>query len=161
VIDMNPAHGLPAEHDRFAVIVSRFNEEITSGLLAGALAVFRESGVPIAHVAVHHVPGAFELPVAARWLAQSGTCDAVICLGCLIKGETLHFEYIAAAASQGIMDVSVSTGVPVAFGLLTVTTDQQAETRAASGPTNKGGEAASAAIEMAALARRIRPRADA
>lgn len=101
------------------------------------------------------VPGAFEIPVAARQLAVSGEYDAVIALGCLIKGETMHFEYIAAAAAQGIMDVSTTTGVPVAFGVLTAMTDEQAEARAGAGPDNKGREAALAAIEMATLFRQI------
>jgi 6,7-dimethyl-8-ribityllumazine synthase len=101
------------------------------------------------------VPGAFEIPVAARRLAQTGQYDAIIALGCLIKGETMHFEYIASAASQGIMDVSTSTGVPVAFGVLTAMTDEQAEIRSAPGPGNKGREAALAAIEMATLLRQM------
>lgn len=158
---MNTAHGVRAEAFRFAVVVSRFNEEITSGLLRGALAALDGAGVPADHVSVHHVPGAFELPVAARWMAHSGSVDAVVCLGCLIKGETLHFEYIASAASQGLMDVSTATGVPVAFGLLTVTTDAQAEARAAEGPGNKGAEAAAAALDMARLARQVGRRAGA
>jgi 6,7-dimethyl-8-ribityllumazine synthase len=101
------------------------------------------------------VPGAFEIPVAARRLAATGEYDAVIALGCLIKGETMHFEYIAAAASQGIMDASTTTGVPVAFGVLTAMTDEQAEARSGPGPDNKGREAALAAIEMATLFRQI------
>lgn len=153
---MTSAHDRPSEDLRFSVVVSRFNDEITSGLLLGARAAFEEAGIPPDRVQVHYVPGAFELPVAARWLARGGGCDAVVCLGCLIKGETLHFEYIAAAASQGLMSVSVETGVPVAFGLLTVTTDEQAVARSSAGPGNKGAEAAQAAIEMAALARRVR-----
>lgn len=138
---------------RFAVVVSRFNEEITAGLLAGAREALREAGVRDDDVAVVHVPGAFEIPVAALRLAQTGTWDAVISLGCLIKGETMHFEYIAAAAAQGIMNVSTSTGVPVAFGVLTATTDAQAEERSAPGAGNKGREAALAAVEMATLFR--------
>ena len=101
------------------------------------------------------VPGAFEIPVAARRLAVSGDYDAIIALGCLIKGDTMHFEYIAAAASQGIMDVSTSTGVPVAFGVLTAITDEQAEVRSGPGADNKGREAALAAIEMATLFRQL------
>jgi len=101
------------------------------------------------------VPGAFEIPVAALHAAQAGRFDAVICLGCLIKGDTMHFEYIAEAASQGIMNVSVSTGVPVAFGVLTTMTDEQAIARSAPGDGNKGREAALAAIEMATLFKRL------
>ena len=145
----------PVEDCRFAVVVSRFNEPITEGLLRGARASFAAAGVPDEHLTVVYVPGAFELPVTARRLAETSRFDAVVCLGCLIKGETMHFEYIAAAASQGMMDVSTSTGVPVAFGLLTTTTDAQAEARAEPGPGNKGGEAAQAAVEMARLFRRL------
>jgi len=144
---------------RFTIVVSRFNEEITSGLLRGARAALAEASVRDTDVTIVHVPGAFEIPVAARRIADAGDVDAVIALGCLIKGETMHFEYIASAASQGIMDVSTSTGIPVAFGVLTAMTDQQAEERAADGPDNKGREAALAAIEMATLFRELgRPR---
>ena len=138
---------------RFAIVVSRFNEEITRGLLKGARAALAEAAVRDSDITVVQVPGAFEIPVAARRLAQAGDVDAIIGIGCLIKGETMHFEYIASAASQGIMDVSTSTGIPVAFGILTAMTDQQAEARAADGPDNKGREAALAAIEMATLFR--------
>ena len=135
--------------------MSSFNPEITQGLLDGARKTLADAQVRDEDVAVIHVPGAFEIPVAARRLATTGRYEAVITLGCLIKGETMHFEYIAAAASQGIMDVSTSTGVPVAFGVLTATTDAQAEERSVPGPGNKGGEAALAAIEMATLFRQI------
>ena len=138
---------------RFAIVVSRFNDEITAGLLQGAREALSESGVNETDVSVVRVPGAFELPVAARRIAEAGEVDAVICLGCLIKGETMHFEYIASAASQGIMDASTATGVPVAFGLLTALTDEQAAERAAPGAGNKGREAALAAVEMATLFR--------
>jgi 6,7-dimethyl-8-ribityllumazine synthase len=140
---------------RFAIVVSRFNEEITSGLLSGARTTLLEAGVGGDHLTVIHVPGAFELPVAALRAAQTGQFDAVICLGCLIKGDTMHFEYIAEATSQGIMTVSVSTGVPIAFGVLTTMTDEQAEARSAPGDQNKGREAALAAIEMATLFKRM------
>lgn len=140
---------------RFAVVVSRFNDEVTAGLLEGAAGALAECGVRDEDVSIVRVPGAFELPVAARRIAEAGEVDAVICLGCLIKGETMHFEYIAAAASQGIMDASTATGVPVAFGLLTALTDEQAGQRAAPGPDNKGREAALAAVEMATLFRTL------
>jgi len=140
---------------RFAIIVSRFNEEITAGLLSGARAALVEGGVSEDDVTVIHVPGAFEIPVAALHAARHGQVDAVICLGCLIKGDTMHFEYIAEAASHGIMNVSVSTGVPVAFGVLTAMTDEQAVARSAPGEGNKGREAALAAIEMATLFKRL------
>ena len=142
---------------RFAIVVSRFNEEITSGLLAGAREALRDAGVRDDDVAVFHVPGAFEIPLAAKRAAESGAFAAVICLGCLIKGDTMHFEYIAEAASHGIMQAGLDTGVPMAFGVLTTLTDAQAEQRAAPGPGNKGREAAQAAIEMAALLPRLTP----
>lgn len=140
---------------RFAIVVSRFNEEITAGLLSGARTALQEAGVGEDDVALVHVPGAFEIPVAALQLAQSGKFDAVICLGCLIKGDTMHFEYIAEAASRGIMNVSITTGIPVAFGVLTTMTEEQATVRAAPGDGNKGREAALAAIEMATLFKRL------
>ena len=140
---------------RFAVIVARFNEEITSGLLEGARRALSDAQVRDEDVMVVRVPGAFEIPVTARRLAESGEVDAVICLGCLIKGDTMHFEYIASAVSHGIMDASTATGIPVAFGVLTALTDAQAEARSAPGPDNKGREAAQAAIEMATLFRKL------
>jgi 6,7-dimethyl-8-ribityllumazine synthase len=145
---------------RFAIVVSRFNEEITSGLLAGARRTLSDAGVGEADITLVHVPGAFEIPAAALRLAKTGRFDAIICLGCLIKGDTMHFEYIADAASHGIMDVSVTTGVPVAFGVLTTLTDEQASERARPGDGNKGGEAALAAIEMATLFRNMGGRGD-
>ena len=140
---------------RFAIIVSRFNLDVTDGLLKGAHATLREAGVRDDDITLVRVPGAFELPVAAAKLASTGRFDAVICLGCVIKGDTMHFEYISAAASQGIMDVSTSSRLPIAFDMLTALTDEQARERAADGPDNKGREAALAAIEMATLWRRI------
>jgi 6,7-dimethyl-8-ribityllumazine synthase len=141
--------------DRFAIVVSRFNEEITRGLLAGAREALAEGGVRDEGVTVFQVPGAFEIPLAAKRAAESGEFAAVICLGCLIKGETMHFEYIADAASHGIMRVGLDSGVPVAFGVLTALTDAQAADRAAPGPDNKGREAAAAALEMTRLLRRM------
>jgi 6,7-dimethyl-8-ribityllumazine synthase len=140
---------------RFAVIVSHFNEEITAGLLQGARAVLEEASVSGDDITVVHVPGAFELPVAALRAAESGRFDAVICLGCLIKGETMHFEYIAAATAHGIMDASQATGIPMAFGVLTTLTDEQAMDRSGEGPDNKGREAALAAVQMATLFRHM------
>ena len=140
---------------RFGIVVSRFNPEVTTGLLRGARAVLAEAGVADGDISVVHVPGAFEIPLAALKLAQSKRIDAVITLGCLIKGDTMHFEYIAGAASQGIMDVMTATGVPVALGVLTTLTDEQAAARSAEDSNNKGREAALAAIEMATLLRRM------
>jgi 6,7-dimethyl-8-ribityllumazine synthase len=146
---------------RFAVIVSRFNAEITEGLWDGARAALTEAGVAAGDITLVRVPGAFELPLTAMRLAETGQFDAVICLGCLIKGDTMHFEYIASATSHGIMDASAATGVPIAFGVLTTLTDEQAAIRAAAGPDNKGREVALAAIEMATLFRALDERVDA
>jgi 6,7-dimethyl-8-ribityllumazine synthase len=140
---------------RVAIVVAQFNQEITSGLLAGARTVLTEAGVRAGDVTEVQVPGAFEIPLMARRLAASGSYEAVICLGCLIKGDTMHFEYIASAVSQGIMDVGLETDVPVTFGVLTTLTDEQAAVRAAAGPENKGREAAVAALQMAELFRRL------
>jgi 6,7-dimethyl-8-ribityllumazine synthase len=140
---------------RFAIVVSRFNPEITEGLLAGARAALEEAGVRDDDITLVRVPGAFELAIAAQRLAESGRVDAVICLGCLIKGDTMHFEYIADAATRGIAEVGLATGVPVTFGVLTTLTDEQADVRARPGDGNKGREAAAAAIEMATLLRAI------
>jgi 6,7-dimethyl-8-ribityllumazine synthase len=139
--------------DRFAIVVSRFNEEVTAGLLAGARAALAEAAVLDEAIAVFEVPGAFEIPLAALRAAESGEFRAVICLGCLIKGDTMHFEYIADAVSHGIMRVGLETGLPVTFGVLTTLTDAQAEERAAPGAGNKGREAALAALEMTRLLR--------
>jgi 6,7-dimethyl-8-ribityllumazine synthase len=152
---MAPSGAGAAAGRRFAIVVSRFNEAVTRGLLAGAQDALAEAGVPATGVTIVWVPGAFEIPVTALRLARSGEFAAVICLGCLIKGETLHFEYLAAAASTGIMEASLVAGVPMTFGVLTVLTDEQAEERARPGPGNKGHEAALAAVEMAALFARV------
>jgi 6,7-dimethyl-8-ribityllumazine synthase len=136
---------------RFAVVVSRFNAFVTDRLRDGAIEALKESGAADANVQVFAVPGAFEIPQAARAAAESGRFDAIICLGCLIRGDTPHFDYIASATAHGITDAAGETGVPMAFGVLTTNTVEQATARAAEGPDNKGREAAAAAIEMAAL----------
>ena len=140
---------------RFAIVVSRFNEEITEGLLRGARELFAEKSVSDEDVTIVRVPGAFEIPIAAQRLAESGDFDAVVCLGCLIKGDTMHFEYIAQAASNGIAQAAAATGVPMAFGVLTTMTEEQAMERSADGPGNKGREAAAAAVDMAMLFRTL------
>jgi 6,7-dimethyl-8-ribityllumazine synthase len=140
---------------RFAVVVSRFNEEITAGLLQGALDTLEQADVSGDDITVVRVPGAFEIPLMAMRLAETGQFDAVVTIGCLIKGDTMHFEYIASACSQGIVQASTATGVPIAFGVLTTLTDDQALSRSVQGPENKGREAALAAIEMATLLRQV------
>jgi 6,7-dimethyl-8-ribityllumazine synthase len=140
---------------RFAIVVSRFNEEITDGLLRGAREVFSEASVRDEDLTIVRVPGAFEIPIAAQRLAESGDYDAIVCLGCLIKGETMHFEYIAEAASHGIVQAAAATGIPMAFGVLTTMTEEQAVERSGTGAGNKGREAAAAAMEMATLFRKL------
>ena len=146
----------PAGTSRFAVVVSRFNDAITSRLLAGARAALLEAGAAADNIAALSVPGAFELPQAARRVAETGRYEAVICLGCVIRGETPHFEYISAAVAHGLMQAAGETGVPMAFGVLTTDSWEQAEARAGDGRDNKGFEAAAAALEMAELFQAVR-----
>jgi 6,7-dimethyl-8-ribityllumazine synthase len=147
---------------RFAVIVSRFNEQITSALHGAAIAALRDAGAAEADIEEFSVPGAFELPQAARAAAETGRFDAIVCLGCVIRGETPHFEYISASAAHGLMSAAGDTGVPMAFGVLTTDTEAQAGERAGPGGENKGREAAATAVEMATLFRRLgRPAAKA
>jgi 6,7-dimethyl-8-ribityllumazine synthase len=141
---------------RIAVVVSRFNLEITGRLRDGALRALREAGARQSSVEVFEVPGAFEIPQAAQAAAETKRFDALVCLGCVIRGETPHFEYIAAAVAHGITAASAATRVPMAFGVLTTNTAEQAMARASDGPDNKGWEAAAAAIEMAVLVRTLR-----
>jgi 6,7-dimethyl-8-ribityllumazine synthase len=137
---------------RIAVVVSRFNEEVSKRLLRGALGALEEHGVKDPDVL--WVPGSLELPVTALALAERGNHDAIVCLGCVIRGETYHFELVAGQAAAGIMQVQLDTGVPVAFGVLTTEDKEQALAR--SGPkNNKGADAAEVAIEMANLMREV------
>ncbi|HEY5035013.1 MAG TPA: 6,7-dimethyl-8-ribityllumazine synthase [Candidatus Dormibacteraeota bacterium] len=137
---------------RIAVVVARFNEDVTRRLLRGALGALKERGVEDPDVL--WVPGSLELPVTALALAERGNHDAIVCLGCVIRGETYHFEVVANQAAAGIMQVQLDTGVPVAFGVLTTEDKEQAMAR--SGPkNNKGADAAEAAIEMANLMREV------
>ena len=140
---------------RFAVIVSRFNESITFSLRDAAVRTLAAAGAAAAGVQVFDVPGAYELPQAARAAAESGAFDAIVCLGCVIRGETPHFDYISSAVAHGITTAAGDTGVPMAFGVLTTNTLEQAQERAGPGDDNKGREAAAAAIEMAALCKRL------
>jgi 6,7-dimethyl-8-ribityllumazine synthase len=135
-----------------AVVVARYNEEISKRLLRGALNALQEHGV--GDPDVYWVPGSLELPVTALALAEKGGHDAIVCLGCVIRGETYHFELVAGQAAAGVMQVQLDTGVPVTFGVLTTEDREQALAR--SGPkNNKGTEAAEAALEMANLMRSI------
>lgn len=140
---------------RIAIVVSRFNDFVTDRLLDGAQAGLREAGLGDADIEVLRVPGAFEIPMAAQRIAEAGQVAAVVCLGCLIKGATPHFEYISSACAHGITAAAASTGVPMAFGVLTTNSAEEALERAVPGPANKGREAAAAALEMAQLFAKI------
>ncbi len=140
---------------RFGIVVSRFNEFITNKLLGGAMDALVRHGVEEGNVSVAWVPGAFEIPLVAKRLAQSGRYDAVLCLGAVIRGSTPHFDYVAAEVSKGIAHVSLETGVPCVFGVLTTDTIEQAIERAGTKAGNKGYDAAVTGIEMANLLRAV------
>lgn len=136
---------------RFAIVVARFNDFITGRLLAGAQEALAAAGVGPDAIDVVWVPGAFEVASAAQHVAATRSPAAVVCLGCVIRGGTPHFEYICQAAVQGITTAALESGVPMAFGILTTDSVEQALERAVSGPSNKGYEAAMAAVEMATV----------
>jgi 6,7-dimethyl-8-ribityllumazine synthase len=136
---------------KVAIVAARFNDFIVASLLKGATAAWLERGGPAEDLLIARVPGAFELPVAARRLALSGRYDAVVALGCVIRGDTPHFEYVAGECARGLQLASLETGVPIIFGVLTVATVEQALERAATTAGNKGGESMAAALEMASL----------
>lgn len=138
---------------RFAIVAARFNEFIVDRLVDGALDALRRHGVSDEQICLVRVPGAFEIPVACRQLAQSRKVDAIVALGCVIRGATAHFEYVSSAATSGCSQVATSTGVPVIFGVLTTDSIEQAIERAGTKAGNKGAESAVAAIEMASLLR--------
>ncbi|HEY7887531.1 MAG TPA: 6,7-dimethyl-8-ribityllumazine synthase [Steroidobacteraceae bacterium] len=140
---------------RVAIVAARFNDFIVSSLLKGATAAWLERGGPAEDLLVARVPGAFEVPVVARRLALSGRYDAVVALGCVIRGDTPHFEYVAGECARGLQLASLETGVPIIFGVLTVETVEQALERAATTAGNKGGESMDAALEMASLIARL------
>jgi len=141
---------------RFAIVVSRFNEFITSKLLGGALDVLARHGVDVERdVEVAWVPGSWEIPLVAARFARTKRYDAVICLGCVIRGDTPHFEYIAAEAAKGIAQSMLESGVPITFGVLTTDNIEQAIERAGTKAGNKGGDAAISAIEMVSLMRQL------
>lgn len=140
---------------RFAIVVARWNGEITEQLLQGAQRALARQDVAAEDVQVYRVPGAFELPLAARKIAETGRFDAVIALGAVIRGGTPHFEYVCAETTRGIGEVALATGVPVAFGVLTTDDQAQARERAGPGGDNKGEEAALSALEMVSLLRQL------
>ena len=138
--------------DRYAACVGRFYEDLARRLVEGATRVFLEAG---ASVDVHEVPGAFELPLAAKYCAESGRYAGVVCLGAVIRGETDHYQYVCGESARGIASVSLETGVPCAFGVLTVETMEQALARAGGGKRHQGEDAAHAVIAMAELRRSL------
>ena len=146
-----------AEGFRYAIVVSRWNDFLTSKLVDGALDAFESHGVYEDDVEIFKVPGSFELPLTCKKVAESGSFDAVIAVGVVIRGETPHFDYVAGEAARGIADASAESGVPIAFGVLTTNTVEQATDRAGGRLGNKGFEAAMTAIEMALTLRKIRP----
>ncbi len=148
---------LTARGRKVAIVAARFNEFIVSSLLKGATTAWLDRGGAAEDLLVARVPGAFELPVVARKLAASGRWDAVIGLGCVIRGDTPHFDYVAGECARGLNLAGLETGVPVIFGVLTVETVEQALERAATTEGNKGGEAMETALEMAGLLARLAP----
>lgn len=147
---------LSAAGFRFAIVVSRFNDFVTEPLLDGALNALAERGADLNQVDIVKVPGAWELPIAARTIAAAKKPDAIICLGAVIRGDTPHFDYVAGEAARGIANASADSGIPIAFGVLTTNTAEQASERAGGKSGNKGFDAALTAIEMANLVRNLR-----
>lgn len=149
----------PAEYDvtgaHIAIAAARFNEAVVSRLLEGALDTLSRYGLSAGDTPVVRVPGAFELPLTARWLARGGGVDAVIALGAVIRGDTPHFDYVCAEAARGLQAIATDTDVPVIFGVLTCDDQAQADARAGGAHGNKGREAARAALEMVTLRRRL------
>ena len=142
---------------RVAVLASRFNEPIVKKLVDGALQALLKYGVVFEDIDVIWVPGAWELPVAARWLLETERYDGIVAVGAVIRGETAHFDYIAAETSRGLADASAESETPIGFGVLTCDTEEQAEARAGGAHGNKGWDAAVATLEMADLVDRINP----
>lgn len=147
--------GLDASGMRFGVVAGRFNRHVTDRLLEGVEKALRDNGVPGDAVTVAWVPGAFEIPLVAQRLAASGTVDAVICVGAVIRGDTAHFEYVAGPCASGVSRVALDTGIPVVFGVLTTENLEQAIDRTGGREGHKGEEAALTAIEMVSLLRQM------
>ena len=140
---------------RVVVLASRFNAPIVDALVEGALGALAEAGVAREAVTLVRVPGAWELPVAAAWLVRGGRCDAIVALGCVVRGETSHYDVIVSESARGLAALALETGVPVANGVLACEDEAQARARSAPGESNKGREAARAAVEMARLKRAL------
>ena len=154
-IDNSPSQ-VPGNDGGYVIVVTRWNDDIVSGLLAGATRALTAAGITDAQVRTVQVPGAFEIPLACLAAAERDDCDAVIALGAVIRGGTPHFEYVAGECTSGIGAVALKTGKPVAFGVLTVDTLEQAEERSADNDKNKGAEAAMSAVEMVNLLKALR-----
>ncbi len=142
---------------RFGIVVSRFNSFITERLLAGTLDALERAGAKAKQIEVVRVPGSFEIPIAAKKMGQSGKYDAVVAIGCVLRGESSHFEYISSEVARGVQLAQMDTGVPMIFCVLTCDTLEQAIDRAGLKSGNKGFEAGLAALEMAHLARKLSP----
>lgn len=153
--DLNHTIKADASGMRIGVVVAKWNEEITSALLQGAVNTLKNYNVKEKNIHIHYVPGSFELPVGAKLVATNLNVDAVICLGCVIQGETRHFDFISDAVANGITTVGLDTNIPVIFGVLTPNNYQQAKDRAGGKHGNKGDEAAVTAIEMIELKRKL------
>ena len=143
---------MPSEPRLYAIAVARFYEELADRLLEGAVKVFEEAG---AGVEIHAVPGAFELPAAAKYCAESGRYSGVACLGAVIRGETDHYDYVCSQAASGIARITLDTGVPCSFGVLTVDDMDQAMARSGGGKRHSGEDAAAAVLALAAIRRRL------
>jgi 6,7-dimethyl-8-ribityllumazine synthase len=141
---------------RMAVVTSRFNEDVTGGLKQGALKYLKEQGIPVEDAHMLTAPGAFELPLIAQTLAKSGKFDGVVCLGCVTKHETAHFEFVSLGATLGLLQAMLNTDVPIAFGVLTTYTDEQAKARSRADSNNKGIEAAAAVVETLEVMAKIK-----
>ena len=141
---------------KFAIVVARFNSFITERLLSGALDALRRSGAKAEDIEIVRVPGSWEMPVVARVLTEAKRFDGIVCLGCVIRGETAHFDYVAGEAAKGLGQVAAQSGTPVAFGVLTTNTVDQAIDRAGAKAGNKGFDAAMTAVEMANLMRKLK-----
>ena len=153
-IDNSPSQ-VAGNDARYVIVITRWNEEIVTGLLGGARQALATAGIAEGRVDVVRVPGAFEVPLACQAAANRSDCDAVIALGAVIRGDTPHFEYVAGECTRGIGAVALRTGKPVAFGVLTVDTEEQALVRCGDNEENKGAEAALSAVEMVNLLRTL------
>ena len=153
--EYDPASIPSARGMKFGIVVADWNREITHNLLAGAIKTLEQYGASTNDIAVHHVPGSFELPLGAQMIADSINPDAIICLGCVIQGETRHFDYICQGVTQGITDLNLNYKLPFIFGVLTTDSQEQARDRSGGKHGNKGDEAAVTAIHMIELGRKL------